>query len=169
MGRSYGLLSSSKPSATRSFRIAPAGSTRCARESEQSSLLTLRWGEPDSNHRSRCCTGRRRDQWNHLRSGPRSRGSTWGPSRGRSVPRRDRWFESGSLQRRVRLSPGAAFEVENPGFPRDLCAAALATGSAETHRVFQNSANWRQYLSSRPHIGVMRFDAGTSSLRGLMA
>ena len=33
----------------------------------------------------RCPSGRRRDQWNHLRSGPRSRGSTWGPSHGRSV------------------------------------------------------------------------------------
>src|SRR3984893_9208587 len=26
----------------------------------------------------RCQSGRRHDQWNHLRSGPRSRGSTWG-------------------------------------------------------------------------------------------
>src|SRR3984893_9404357 len=33
----------------------------------------------------RCQSGRRHDQWNHLRSGPRSRGSTWGPSHGRSV------------------------------------------------------------------------------------
>src|ERR1700732_2378081 len=36
----------------------------------------------------------------------------------------DRWFESTSLQRRVCLSPGAAFEVENPGFPRG-CARWL--------------------------------------------
>ena len=36
----------------------------------------------------------------------------------------DRKFESLSLQRRVRLSPGAAFEGREPGFPRG-CARWL--------------------------------------------
>src|ERR1700746_377471 len=45
---------------------------------------------------------------------------------------RDRWFESGSLQRRVRLSPRAAVEGREPRLSARLCAAGLATGSAET-------------------------------------
>src|SRR6202521_6451024 len=43
----------------------------------------------------------------------------------------DRWFESTSLQRRVRLSPGAAFEGREPRLSVRLCAVGLATGSAE--------------------------------------
>ena len=60
--------------------------------------------------------------------------------------KRNRWFESCSLQRRVRLSPGAAFEGREPRLSARLCAAGLATGSAETRRVFQDRANRRQYL-----------------------
>src|SRR5467141_1607056 len=44
------------------------------------------------------------------------------------------------------LSPGAAFGVREPRLSARLCAAGLATGSAETHRVFQDRANRRQYL-----------------------
>ena len=60
--------------------------------------------------------------------------------------KRNRWFESGSLQRRVRLSPGAAFEGREPRLSARLCAAGLATGSAETRRVLQDRAKRRQYL-----------------------
>ena len=59
---------------------------------------------------------------------------------------RYRWFESISLQRRVCLSPGAAFECREPRLSARLCAAGLATGSAETRRVLQDRANRRQYL-----------------------
>src|SRR5258708_25376603 len=52
----------------------------------------------------------------------------------------DRWFESTSLQRRVRLSPGAAFEGRERRLSARLCAAGLATGSAETRRVLQDRA-----------------------------
>src|SRR3984893_398751 len=73
-------------------------------------IPSLRWREPDSNHRSRCCKrlcwalpiGTSEDQWNHLRSGPRSRGSTWGALPWPFRSRGDRWFESDSLQRGVR-------------------------------------------------------------------
>src|SRR5438309_5703172 len=37
----------------------------------------------------------------------------------------DLWFESTSLQRRVCLSPGAAFEGREPRLSARLCAAAL--------------------------------------------
>ena len=60
--------------------------------------------------------------------------------------KRNRWFESGSLQRRVRLSPGAAFEGREPRLSARLRAAGLATGSAETRRVLLDRANRRQYL-----------------------
>src|SRR3984893_1979292 len=59
---------------------------------------------------------------------------------------RNRKFESISLQRRVRLSPQAAFEGREPRLSARLCAAGLATGSAETRRVFKDRANRRQYL-----------------------
>src|SRR4029077_19370766 len=59
---------------------------------------------------------------------------------------RNRKFESISLQRRGRLSPGAAFEGQEPRLSTRLCAAGLATGSAETRRVLQDRANRRQYL-----------------------
>ena len=58
----------------------------------------------------------------------------------------DQWFESAFLQRRVRLSPGAAVEVREPRLFARLCAAGLATGSAETRKVFQDGANRREYL-----------------------
>ena len=75
------------------------------------------------------------------RSGqPRAVVSTLTCSRG------DRWFESIFLQRTVRLSPGAAFEGREPRLSARLCAAGLATGSAETRRVLQDRANRRQYL-----------------------
>jgi hypothetical protein len=41
----------------------------------------------------------------------------------------DRWFESISLQRRVRLSPGAAFEGRKPRLSARVCAAGLASKS----------------------------------------
>src|SRR6476620_8179914 len=58
----------------------------------------------------------------------------------------DRWFESTSLQRRVCLSPGSAFEGREPRLSARVSAAGLATGSAETRRVFRYRANRRQYL-----------------------
>ena len=45
---------------------------------------------------------------------------------------RNRKFESSSLQRKVRLSPGAAFEGREPPLSARLCATGLATGSTET-------------------------------------
>src|SRR5213595_1421972 len=53
------------------------------------------------------------------------------------TPEGDRWFESGSLQQRVCLSPGAVVEGREPRLSARLCAAGLPTGSAETRRVFQ--------------------------------
>src|SRR4029077_15141888 len=44
----------------------------------------------------------------------------------------NRKFESISLQRRVRLSPRAAFEGREPRLSARLCAAGWATRSAET-------------------------------------
>ena len=58
----------------------------------------------------------------------------------------DRWFESISLQQTVRLSPASAFEDREPRLSARVCAAGLATGSAETRRVFRYRANRRQYL-----------------------
>ena len=59
---------------------------------------------------------------------------------------RDRQFESAPLQGRVCLSPGAAVEGREPRLSARLCAAGLATGWAETRKVFQDGANRRQYL-----------------------
>ena len=67
-------------------------------------------------------------------------------SRQLRLTHRNRKFESTSLQRRVCLSPGAAFEDREPRLSARLCAAGLATGSAETRRVLQDRANRRQYL-----------------------
>jgi hypothetical protein len=81
----------------------------------------------------------------HVRAGRRNpRGvSVMARSRG---SRGDRRFESRSLQRRVRLSPGAAFEGREPRLTARLCAAGLATGSAERRMMFEDSAYRRQYL-----------------------
>ena len=54
----------------------------------------------------------------------------------RPVLRGDREFESPSLQRRVRLSPASGFEGREPRLSARVCAAGLATGSAETRRAF---------------------------------
>jgi len=52
------------------------------------------------------------------------------------LQQRDRWFESGSLQRRVRLSRGRGLcRSRTPGFAR-VSAAAVAARSAETRKVF---------------------------------
>src|SRR6266478_2890246 len=59
---------------------------------------------------------------------------------------RNRKFESISLQRRVRLYPASAFEGREPRLSARVCAAGLATGSAETRRVFRYRASRRQYL-----------------------
>jgi len=60
--------------------------------------------------------------------------------------KRNRWFESGSLQQRVRLSPASAFEGREPRLSARVCAAGLATRSAETRRLFRYRSNRRQYL-----------------------
>src|SRR5437588_12764 len=57
------------------------------------------------------------------------RGDDKGRSQDGEYLKRNRWFESGSLQRRVRLSPGAAVEGREPRLSARLCAAGLATGS----------------------------------------
>src|SRR3984893_13025437 len=49
----------------------------------------------------------------------------------------DRGFESISLQRRVSLSAASAFEGREPRLSARVCAAGLATRSAETRRAFQ--------------------------------
>src|SRR5271169_4808947 len=61
------------------------------------------------------------------------------------VPR-DRKFESISLQRRVCLSPESAFVGQEPRLSARVCAAGLASGSAETRRACRCRANRRQYL-----------------------
>src|SRR3984893_13213523 len=48
----------------------------------------------------------------------------------------DRKFESISLQQPVRRPPAAAFEGREPRFSARVCAAGLATGSAETRQAF---------------------------------
>src|ERR1700730_9214362 len=50
---------------------------------------------------------------------------------------RDRGFESTSLQQTVCLSPANVFEGREPRLSARVSAAGLATGSAETRRVFQ--------------------------------
>jgi hypothetical protein len=71
------------------------------------SHLTPRWREMAAKGSAgRCQSGRRHDQWNDLRSGPRWRGSTWGALPWPFRSRRDRWFESGSLHRRVSCKTG---------------------------------------------------------------
>src|SRR5689334_20177305 len=64
-------------------------------------------------------------------------------------PRRDRWFESISLQRTVRLSHRSAFEAREPGLFARLWAAGLAPGAPETRKVFRDRANRRQYRQRR--------------------
>src|ERR1700732_4667692 len=49
----------------------------------------------------------------------------------------DRGFESISLQQRVSLSAASAFEGREPRLSARVCAAGLATRSAETRRAFQ--------------------------------
>jgi hypothetical protein len=62
----------------------------------------------------------------------------WGDRRGQ--PKNSagyRWFESISLQQTVCLSPANVFEGREPRLSARVSAAGLATGSAETRRVFQ--------------------------------
>src|SRR6266404_4034927 len=59
---------------------------------------------------------------------------------------RNRKFESISLQRRVCLSPESAFVGQEPRLSARVCAAGLASGSAETRRGCGCRANRRQYL-----------------------
>src|ERR1700731_3046462 len=60
--------------------------------------------------------------------------------------RADRKFESTSLQQTVCLSPAVVFEGRETRLSARVCAAGLATGSAETRRVFRYRANRQQYL-----------------------
>ena len=87
---------------------------------------------------------------------------------------RDRWFESGPLQRRVRLSRGRGLcRSRTPGFSR-LSAAAVAARSAETRKVFRYRDNRRQYLCPAPPMrrslmGIfIYFDGDTRSHRWLL-
>ena len=61
-------------------------------------------------------------------------------------PFRDEFARDCLLQRRVRLSPGAAFEGREPRLSAPVCAAGSTTGSAVTRRVLQDRANRRPYL-----------------------
>jgi hypothetical protein len=62
----------------------------------------------------------------------------------------DRGFESFSLQRRVNLSPGSTFVGREPRRSARVCAAGLATGSAETRRVVRYLM-WQQ--AARKPVG----------------
>jgi hypothetical protein len=98
-----------------SCRSAPRSSSRASSPRGTESLRTLRWRKMDSNNRSR----RERDgveerpAANHRRLARRPVLNDPRPAyrSGRQQPRdpfrkeRDRWFESGSLQRRVRCEP----------------------------------------------------------------
>src|ERR1700680_1925112 len=53
----------------------------------------------------------------------------------------DRGFESISLQQRVSLSAASAFEGREPRLSARVCAAGLATRSAESRRACQQRAN----------------------------
>ena len=59
------------------------------------------------------------------------------PTSGASFLTGDRGFESTSLQQRVSLSAASAFEGREPRLSARVCAAGLATRSAETRRAFQ--------------------------------
>src|SRR5271169_4117739 len=59
---------------------------------------------------------------------------------------RNRKFESTPLQRRVCLSPESAFVGQEPRLSTRVCAAGLASGSAETRRACRCRANRRHYL-----------------------
>src|SRR5271169_5906936 len=59
---------------------------------------------------------------------------------------RNRKFESTPLQRRVCLSPESTFVGQEPRLSARVCAAGLASGSAETRRACRCRANRRQYL-----------------------
>jgi len=58
----------------------------------------------------------------------------------------DRGFESVSLQQRVRLSLALAFVSGEPRLSARVCAADIATGSAETRSGFRFRAKRRRYL-----------------------
>src|ERR1700719_93885 len=77
------------------------------------------------------------------------------PYRGRSFTGRNASASPDAPEPEVRIhlppadSPSlsrSAFEDQEPGLSARLWAVGLAPGSAETHRVFQDRANRRQYL-----------------------
>src|SRR6266404_6218801 len=83
-------------------------------------LLTRRWREMDSNYRYRIR--------NNPFGCPRSVPQFAFRNKNRAFRAGDRWFESISLQRRVCLSPGAAFEGREPRFPRGCARLAWRPG-----------------------------------------
>jgi len=111
---------------------------------------TLRWRKPDSNHRSRC----RHPAFSWLRFEVRAEFSVGWESSGGGMSRssnldlvtRFRRFESRFLQRRVCLSPESAVVGQEPRLSARVCAAGLASGSAETRVACRSRANRPQYL-----------------------
>jgi hypothetical protein len=85
---------------------------------------------------------------------------------------RDRWFESAFLQQTVCLSPPNVFEGREPRLSARVSAAGLATGSAETRRVFQFARTWAP-ISQELHEIVENdrypFSPRIRTLRGILA
>jgi hypothetical protein len=66
--------------------------------------------------------------------------------------KRNRWFESGSLQRRVRLSPASAFEVQNPGFPRGCARLAWRKAVSDPGRSVPPSSAKKRLMRRRARL-----------------
>jgi hypothetical protein len=122
---------------------------------------TLRWREPDSNHRSRRERDGRRERPHGRPSS--SRETTLmtpvyrsGISR-RQQPRdlsqeRDRWFESGSLQRRVARTPKPGRPLATIKAPRSTACRATAGRRFREWRFFappRGDVNWLDDDQSR--------------------
>jgi hypothetical protein len=116
----------------------------------------------------RCQSGRRHDQWNHLRSGPRSRGSTWGALPWPFRSRRDRWFESGSLRRRVHFREPSRRTCGSHGTAGGHAARARLPTS-ETCRPRRNRHRplhrGRPAVSANPGTSLSNFQTQPSSAR----
>jgi hypothetical protein len=107
--------------------------------------VTHRWREPDSNHRSRRernGNGRAPKSILAISDLTLSGGSTdradvpIGNAQQSLLQQRDRWFESGFLQRRVFSLPELLRGSRTPAF-RAAVRGGLATGSAETCRCYE--------------------------------
>jgi hypothetical protein len=130
----------------------PRVRTSLSAASHTNSIMATRRGCRDNRPRH---TGGRRGARNQSRS-PRGTGSSNpSPSSRQSVSR-----------------PHPLSKVENPRLSARVCAAGLATGSAETRRVFRYRANRRQYLCRAifqypvPLMGLARMPRRSQRTRG---